>query len=136
MPAALVYKFSKFQHGMAFLHRDKISSGLLPHWLQSPQSGQRQKHEEQLSAYKKRSTLGVPPLGGSLFESLRNSPDSLLTPLTRSLAEQHVPRFLTSDALGTERRSLFPVGMSNISVPSIIYVPHALERCSFTRNKY
>lgn len=100
---------------MAFLHRDKISSGLLPHWLQSPQSAQRQ--EEQPSASKKRGTFGVPPLGGSLFESLRNSPDSLLTPLTRSLTDQQAPRFLTSDALGMETRSLFPVGLSSISAP-------------------
>ncbi|CDJ35864.1 Vacuolar transporter chaperone 2, related [Eimeria mitis] len=115
--ATLVYKFSKFQHGMAFLHRDKISSGLLPHWLQSPQSAQRQRQEdEQLSAQKNRGTLRVPPLGGSLFESLRNSPDSLLTPLTRSLTDHHLPRLLTSDALGTERRSLFPVGESEAVV--------------------
>ncbi|CDJ62803.1 Vacuolar transporter chaperone 2, related [Eimeria necatrix] len=108
--ATLVYKFSKFQHGMAFLHRDKISSGLLPHWLQTPLSAQQQNQDEQSSANKKRSSLGVPALGGSLFESLRNSPDSLLTPLARSLADQHAPRLSPSDALGVKKRSLFPVG--------------------------
>ncbi|KAH8742104.1 polyphosphate synthetase VTC4 [Cryptosporidium ryanae] len=30
--ATLVYKFSKFQHGMAILHKDKVSA--LPHWIQ------------------------------------------------------------------------------------------------------
>ena len=29
----MVYKFSKFQHGMAFLHRDKLTSCPLPHWV-------------------------------------------------------------------------------------------------------
>ncbi|CDI81748.1 hypothetical protein, conserved [Eimeria praecox] len=129
--ATLVYKFSKFQHGMAFLHRDKISSGLLPHWLQSPQAAQRQKQDEQPSAYKNRGTLGVPPLGGSLFESLRNSPDILLTPLTRSLTEQHVPRLLTSEALGTERRSLFPVGESEAVVAAD---PDWVGKCEVERN--
>eukprot|EP01054_Gregarina_sp_Poly1_P006224 Gregarina_sp_Poly_1__6223@NODE_32_length_19284_cov_132_623615_g29_i0_p4_GENE_NODE_32_length_19284_cov_132_623615_g29_i0NODE_32_length_19284_cov_132_623615_g29_i0_p4_ORF_typecomplete_len619_score94_87VTC/PF09359_10/1_2e03VTC/PF09359_10/1_5e78SPX/PF03105_19/4_9e05ComC/PF03047_14/3_8ComC/PF03047_14/35_NODE_32_length_19284_cov_132_623615_g29_i01430616162 len=31
--AMMVYKFSKFQHGMAFLHRDKIGHYGLPHWV-------------------------------------------------------------------------------------------------------
>lgn len=31
--AMMVYKFSKFQHGMAFLHRDKIGHYGLPHWI-------------------------------------------------------------------------------------------------------
>ncbi|KAH0473388.1 MAG: uncharacterized protein KVP18_004662 [Porospora cf. gigantea A] len=31
--ARMVYKFSKFQHGMAFLHRDKLTSCPLPHWV-------------------------------------------------------------------------------------------------------
>eukprot|EP01053_Blabericola_migrator_P008085 Blabericola_migrator_1__8084@NODE_4160_length_1302_cov_106_825911_g102_i1_p1_GENE_NODE_4160_length_1302_cov_106_825911_g102_i1NODE_4160_length_1302_cov_106_825911_g102_i1_p1_ORF_typecomplete_len385_score44_68VTC/PF09359_10/3_1e16DUF202/PF02656_15/5_2e06DUF202/PF02656_15/1_9e03_NODE_4160_length_1302_cov_106_825911_g102_i1781232 len=31
--ATMVYKFSKFQHGMAFLHRDKIGHYGLPHWV-------------------------------------------------------------------------------------------------------
>ncbi|KAK6587595.1 hypothetical protein RS030_91515 [Cryptosporidium xiaoi] len=30
--ATLVYKFSKFQHGMAILHKDKVS--VLPHWIE------------------------------------------------------------------------------------------------------
>lgn len=101
---------------MAFLHRDKISSGLLPHWLQTPLSAQQQNQDEQSSANKKRSGLGVPALGGSLFESLRNSPDSLLTPLARSLADQHAPRLSPSDALGVKRRSLFPVGRYRFAI--------------------
>lgn len=31
--AILVHKFSKFQHGMAFLHRDIISKHGVPHWI-------------------------------------------------------------------------------------------------------
>lgn len=31
--AMMVYKFSKFQHGMAFLHRDKVAHYGLPHWI-------------------------------------------------------------------------------------------------------
>ncbi|POM83919.1 VTC domain protein [Cryptosporidium meleagridis] len=30
--ATLVYKFSKFQHGMAILHKDKVS--IFPHWIE------------------------------------------------------------------------------------------------------
>eukprot|EP00922_Rhytidocystis_sp_ex-Travisia-forbesii_P061576 GHVS01091236.1.p1 GENE.GHVS01091236.1~~GHVS01091236.1.p1 ORF type:complete len:364 (-),score=48.40 GHVS01091236.1:1062-2153(-) len=30
--AVMLYKFSKYQHGMAYLHRDRISQ--LPHWLE------------------------------------------------------------------------------------------------------
>ncbi|OEH78663.1 hypothetical protein cyc_01681 [Cyclospora cayetanensis] len=49
----------------------------------------------------------------SLFESVRNSADSLLTPLTRSFAEQHA---LQSEAAGMsrwKRRSLLPIAPSS-----------------------
>ncbi|XP_026193153.1 vacuolar transporter chaperone 4 [Cyclospora cayetanensis] len=110
--ATLVYKFSKFQHGMAFLHRDKISSGLLPHWLQPlavPSEQQQQQHHQQ----QRGDTLRAPVIGASLFESVRNSADSLLTPLTRSFAEQHA---LQSEAAGMsrwKRRSLLPIGVGD-----------------------
>ncbi|KAL8446337.1 hypothetical protein Emed_005074 [Eimeria media] len=86
--ASLVYKFSKFQHGMAFLHREKISSGLLPHWLQPQTSPPQQQEEQQHPSRRRPLAAGAPHLGVSLFDSIRSSADNLLTPLARSFADQ------------------------------------------------
>lgn len=107
---ALVYKFSKFQHGMAFLHREKIASGLLPHWLQIPVPPQPQQADEEHATHGQRPGHGRVPLGASLFESVRNSADSLLTPLARSFADQHHQWLPPAGAVRRKRRSLFPPG--------------------------
>lgn len=104
--ATMVYKFSKFQHGMAFLHRDKISSGLLPHWLRSrrpPHQGPQHSPQWQPPG------CGPSQLGVSLFESLRNSADSLLTPLVRTFADNRQQSHSAAGAMGRKRRPLIPL---------------------------
>ncbi|KAL8436642.1 hypothetical protein ACSSS7_001572 [Eimeria intestinalis] len=86
--SALVYKFSKFQHGMAFLHREKINSGLLPHWLQPQTSPPQQQEDEQHPSQQRHLASRAVHMGVSLFDSIRSSADNLLTPLARSFADQ------------------------------------------------
>ncbi|KAL8424418.1 hypothetical protein Efla_001020 [Eimeria flavescens] len=99
--ATLVYKFSKFQHGMAFLHREKIGSGMLPHWLLRSGPPQQQGKE----SGPRRPPGGVFQLGASVFDSIRSSADNLFTPLARSFGP-------ANQQGGRKRRSLMSTGES------------------------
>ncbi|KAL8271538.1 hypothetical protein Esti_004573 [Eimeria stiedai] len=126
--ATLVYKFSKFQHGMAFLHREKISSGLLPHWLQPQTSPPQQEEEQQHPLQRRHLAAGAVHMGISLFDSIRSSADNLLTPLARSFADQ-THQGLTA---GGPRRTRSPLSPGFVTPNAALFDTCAQEDISQT----